>query len=89
MIGAMSDRQAQDRLLEEIRSISTKPGTNEAVIYDDGVEIAGSPEDSDASAGFVAGTFTPDELAAVTQLPVVDLRTSSAGTSDSASTPDS
>lgn len=71
---------AQDTLTpaqQEMRALAMQPGLQEISVYDDGVEFAGTPSDSDAQAGFIAGEFTLVEVrrAVGEAIPVADRRT--------------
>lgn len=62
---------------KQMRALAMQPGLQEISLYDDGVEFAGTPSDSDAQAGFIEGTFTLTEVrtAVGTGIPVTDRRT--------------
>jgi hypothetical protein len=51
--------------LPEVRDLVQRPGVLRLDLYVDGVEVVGSPNDSDESVGFVKGTFTVEELRSV------------------------
>lgn len=60
----------------EMRGLAMQPGLQEVNVYDDGVEFAGTPTDSDAQAGFVTGTFALSDVHAAVgrAIPVTDRR---------------
>lgn len=56
-------------------ALCLQPGVLGVDVYDDGMEICGSTEDQDASAGFIVGAFDPaDVRAVVPALEVTDQR---------------
>lgn len=63
---------------QEMRALAMQPGLQEISIYDNGVEFAGTPSDSDAQAGFIDGVFTVAEVRAAVgaALPVTERRVS-------------
>lgn len=70
---------AEDSLSEEqcrIRSLALKSGVNEVSVYNDGVEVTGSPGDSDEQVGFVTGDFAMEQVRAAVgdNIPVVNRR---------------
>lgn len=48
--------------LIKIRKTIRKPGVLRLELWDDGLEVVGSPFDSDDQAGFIDGVFTPEEI---------------------------
>lgn len=59
-----------------LRALASKPGVVGVDLHSDGVEVCGSPDDSDVCVGFIKGTFTPEQvrISVGPDLPVTDHR---------------
>lgn len=58
-----------------LRVLVTQPGVHQVTVWDDQLEVVGSPNDQDDLAGTIGGSFDPlDVKAVVGHMPVEDRR---------------